>query len=70
MQLPKWEIMTDESQMMVKKTAIGLGIGILVVSVALGFIKATLPIILLGGAGYLGWKKVLNKKQFWLLFSP
>ncbi len=55
---------------MVKNTAIGLGIGILVVSVALGFIKATLPIVILGGAGYLGWKKVLNKKQFWLLFSP
>ena len=54
-------MMTDESQSMVKKTGIGLGVGILVVWVALGFIKAILPIIFLGGAGYLGWK-VLNKK--------
>jgi|TARA_B100001059_G_scaffold216363_1_gene234711 hypothetical protein len=61
MPLPKWEMMTDESQAMVKKTGIGLGIGVLVVWVALGFIKAILPIIFLGGAGYLGWK-VLNKK--------
>ena len=61
MALPKWETMTDESQVLVKKTGIGLGVGILVVWVALGFIKAILPIIFLGGAGYLGWK-VLNKK--------
>ena len=61
MPLPKWEMMTDESQSMVKKTGIGLGVGILVVWVALGFIKVILPIIFLGGAGYLGWK-VLNKK--------
>ena len=61
MPLPKWEMTTDESQAMVKKTGIGLGIGVLVVWVALGFIKAILPIIFLGGAGYLGWK-VLNKK--------
>ena len=61
MPLPKWEMMTDESQSMVKKTGIGLGVGILVVWVALGFIKAILPIIFLGGTGYLGWK-VLNKK--------
>ncbi len=61
MPLPKWEMMTDESQSMVKKTGIGLGVGILVVWVALGFIKAILPIIFLGGAGYLGWK-VINKK--------
>ena len=54
-------MMTDESQAMVKKTGIGLGIGVLVVWVALGFIKAILPIIFLGGVGYLGWK-VLNKK--------
>ena len=61
MALPKWKMMTDESQALVKKTGIGLGVGILVVWVALGFIKAILPIIFLGGAGYLGWK-VLNKK--------
>ena len=61
MALPKWEMMTKESQALVKKTGIGLGVGILVVWVALGFIKAILPIIFLGGAGYLGWK-VLNKK--------
>ena len=59
---PKWETMTDESQAMVKKTGIGIGAGILVVWVALGFIKAILPIMFLGGAGYVGWK-VLNKKQ-------
>ena len=62
MPLPKWKTMTDESQAMVKKTGIGIGAGILVVWVALGFIKAILPIMFLGGAGYLGWK-VLNKKQ-------
>ena len=62
MPLPKWEAMTDESQAMVKKTGIGIGAGILVVWVALGFIKAILPIMFLGGAGYVGWK-VLNKKQ-------
>ena len=62
MPLPKWETMTDESQAMVKKTGIGIGSGILVVWVALGFIKAILPIMFLGGAGYVGWK-VLNKKQ-------
>ena len=54
--------MTDESQAMVKKTGIGIGAGVLVVWVALGFIKAILPIMFLGGAGYVGWK-VLNKKQ-------
>ena len=69
MPLPKWETMTDESQAMVKKTGIGIGAGILVVWVALGFIKAILPIMFLGGAGYVGWK-VLNKKQSWLLISP
>jgi hypothetical protein len=53
--------MTDESQAMVKKTGLGIGAGLLVVWVALGFIKAILPIIFLGGAGYLGWK-VLNTK--------
>ena len=57
MPLPKWETMTDESQALVKKT----GAGLLLVWVALGFIKAILPIIFLGGAGYLGWK-VLNTK--------
>ena len=61
MALPKWEMMTDESQTLVKKTGIGLGVGILLIWVALGFIKAILPIIFLGGASYLGWK-VLNKK--------
>ena len=69
MPLPKWETMTDESQAMVKKTGVGIGAGILVVWVALGFIKAILPIMFLGGAGYVGWK-VLNKKQSWLLISP
>ena len=53
--------MTNESQSMVKKTGIGIGAGILVVWIALAFIKAILPIIFLGGAGYMGWK-VLNKK--------
>ena len=53
--------MTDESQAMVKKTGLGIGVGLLVVWVALGFIKAILPIIFLGGAGYLGWK-ALNTK--------
>ena len=54
--------MTDESQAMIKNTGMGIGAGILVVWVALGCIKAILPIMFLGGAGYVGWK-VLNKKQ-------
>ncbi len=54
-------MMTDESQAMLQKTGIGLGAGILVVWVALGFIKAILPIVVLGSAGFLGWK-VLKKK--------
>lgn len=53
--------MTDESQAMVKNTGLRIGAGLLVVWVALGFIKAILPIIVLGGTGYLGWK-VLNTK--------
>ncbi len=61
MPLPKWETMTAESQAMVKKTGLGIGAGLLVVWMALGFIKAILPIIVLGGAGYLGWK-ALNTK--------
>ena len=61
MALPKWGTMTDESQAIVKKTSIGIGASLLVVWIALGFIKAILPIVFLGGAGYLGWK-ALNKK--------
>ena len=61
MSLPKWETMTDESQAMVKNTGLRIGAGLLVVWVALGFIKAILPIIVLGGTCYLGWK-VLNTK--------
>ena len=61
MPLPKWSTMTDESQAMVKKTGVGLGVGILLVWIALGFIKAILPLVFLGGAGYVAWK-VLNKQ--------
>ena len=61
MPLPKWSTMTDESQAMVKKTGVGLGLGILVVWIALGFVKAILPLVFLGGAGYVAWK-VLNKQ--------
>ena len=53
--------MTDESQAMVKKTGVGLGVGILVVWIALGFVKAILPLILLGGVVYVVWK-VMNKQ--------
>ena len=53
--------MTDESQAMVKKTGIGFGIGILVVWIVLGFVKAVLPLVLLSGAGYVAWK-VLKKQ--------
>ena len=61
MPLPKWSTMTDESQAMVKKTSVGLGIGILVVWFALGFVKAILPLVFLGGAGYVAWR-VLSKQ--------
>ena len=61
MALPKWSTMTDESQVMVKKTGVGLGVGILVVWIARGFVKAILPLVFLGGAGYVAWK-VLNKQ--------
>jgi len=53
--------MSDESQLMIKKTGVGLGIGILVVWIALSFVKAVLPLAFLGGAGYLAWK-VLSKQ--------
>ena len=53
--------MTDESQAMVKKTGVGLGVGILVVWIALGFVKAILPLVFLGSAGYVAWK-VLSKQ--------
>ena len=61
MPLPKWSTMTDESQAMVKKTGVGLGVGILVVWIALGFVKAILPLVFLGGVGYVAWK-VMNKQ--------
>ena len=61
MPLPKWSTMTDESQAMVKKTGVGFGVGILVVWIALGFVKAVLPLVLLSGAGYVAWK-VLKKQ--------
>ena len=61
MPLPKWSTMSDESQLMIKKTGVGLGIGILVVWIALSFVKAVLPLAFLGGAGYLAWK-VLSKQ--------
>ena len=53
--------MTDESQAMVKKTGVGLGVGILAVWIALGFVKAVLPLVFLSGAGYVAWK-VLKKQ--------
>ena len=54
--------MTDESQAMVKKTGVGFGVGILVVWIALGFVKAVLPLVFfLSGAGYVAWK-VLKKQ--------
>ena len=61
MALPKWSTMTDESQMTVKKVGLGVGVSILVVWIALGFVKAILPLLFLGGAGYLGWR-VLKKQ--------
>jgi len=53
--------MTDESQAMVKKTGVGLGVGILLLWIALGFVKAILPLVFLGGMGYFAWK-VMNKQ--------
>ncbi|MDA7431489.1 hypothetical protein N8483_02580 [Synechococcus sp. AH-601-O20] len=46
---------------MVKKTGVGLGVGILVVWIALGFVKTILPLVFLGGAGYVAWK-VMSKQ--------
>jgi hypothetical protein len=53
--------MTDESQAMVKKTGVGLGVGIIVVWIALSFVKAILPLVVLGGAGYVAWKLLNNQ---------
>ena len=53
--------MTDESQAMVKKTGVGLGVGILLLWIDLGFVKAILPLVFLGGVGYVAWK-VMNKQ--------
>ena len=61
MPLPKWSTMTDESQAMVKKTGVGLGVGIIVVWIALSFVKAILPLVVLGGAGYVAWKLLNNQ---------
>ena len=61
MPLPKWSNMTDESQAMVKKAGIGVGFGLVIVWIALGFVKAILPLVVLGVVGYVAWR-VLNKQ--------
>ena len=59
--LPKWSTMTDESQAIVKKAGVGVGVGLVIVWIALGFVKAILPLVVLGGVGYVAWK-ALNKQ--------
>lgn len=61
MPLPKWSSMTDESQAMVKKAGLGLGVGLVIVWIALGLVKAILPLVVLGVVGYVAWR-VLNKQ--------
>jgi uncharacterized membrane protein len=53
--------MTDESQAMVKKAGVGFGVGLVIVWMALGFVKAILPLVVLGGLGYVAWR-CLNKQ--------
>jgi hypothetical protein len=53
--------MTDESQAMVKKAGVGVGVGLVVIWILLGFVKAIVPLVVLGGVGYVSWR-VLNKK--------
>ena len=53
--------MTDESQAMVKKAGVGVGVGLVLVWIALGFVKAFLPLVVLGGLGYEAGKS-LNKQ--------
>ena len=61
MPLPKWSSMTDESQAIVKKAGVGVGVGLVIVWIALGFVKAILPLVVLGVVGYVAWR-VLNKQ--------
>ncbi len=61
MPLPKWSTMTDESQAMVKKAGVGVGVGLVIVWIALGFVKALFPLVVLGAVGYVAWR-VLNKQ--------
>ena len=61
MPLPKWSNMTDESQAMVKKAGVGVGVGLVIVWIALGFVKAILPLVVLSAVGYVAWR-VLNKQ--------
>jgi hypothetical protein len=53
--------MTDESQAMVKKAGVGVGVGLVIVWIALGFVKALFPLVVLGAVGYMAWR-VLNKQ--------
>ena len=48
--------MTDESQAIVKKAGVGVGVGLVIVWIALGFVKAILPLVVLGGVGCVAWK--------------
>ena len=53
----------DEPDEHVQKVAdgVGLGVGLVIVWIALGFVKAILPLIVLGAVGYVAWR-VLNKQ--------
>ena len=53
--------MTDESQAMVKKVGVGVGVGLVIVWIAMGFVKAILPLVVLSVVGYVAWR-VLNKQ--------
>jgi hypothetical protein len=53
--------MTDESQVMVKKAGVGVVVGLVIVWIALVFVKALLPLVVLGAVCFVAWR-VLNKQ--------
>ena len=57
MAFPKWEIMTDESQAMVKKVGLIGGGGLLLIA----FSKMFLPLALLGGGSNVAWRALYKK---------
>ena len=58
----KWDQMTDESQVMVKKVGL-ISIGGVVL---LAFSKIIFPLILLGGGSYVAWRALFQSSS-WLI---